>query len=90
MKVLGDRDLLEHEVVGQLAKRNSATHDYLHVFVRVADVTSVSMDNKVTHKLAADLTDSPVRSLSPRSALTHSLASATPVQAPSTPGIGNR
>lgn len=80
--MLGDRDLLEHEVVGQLAERNSASPDYLHVFVKLADVASVSMDNGVSHKLVFDTTDSPVRNLSPRSALTHSLASATSVKMP--------
>ena len=82
LQVLGDRDLLEHEVVGQLAERTSASPDYLHVFVKLADVASVSMDNGVSHKLAFDTTDSPVRNLSPRSALTHSLASATSVKMP--------
>ena len=82
--MLGDRDLLEHEVVGQLAERNSATPDYLHVFVKLADVASVSMDNGVSHKLAFETADSPVRHLSPRSALTHSLASATTVKTPDT------
>lgn len=82
VQVLGDRDLLEHEVVGQLAKRNSATPDYLHVFVKLADVTSVSLDNEVNHRLAFDTADSFARNMSPRSALTHLLASATPVKTP--------
>ena len=77
-QVLGDRDLMEHEVVGQLAKRNSATPDYLHVFVKLADVASVSLDREDSRPLVFDLSDAPTK-MSPRSALTHSLGTSKPV-----------
>ena len=79
--MLGDRDLMEHEVVGQLAKKNSATPDYLHVFVKLADVSSVSLGTETGNPLVFDLSDAPIR-MSPRSALTHSLATSKPVTPP--------
>lgn len=78
--VLGDRDLMEHEVVGQLAKRNSANPDYLHVFVKLSDVSSVSLDTEGAKPLIFDLSDAPSKTLSPRSALTHSLVTSKPIQ----------
>lgn len=80
MQVLGDRDLMEHEVVGQLAKRGSASSDYLHVFVKLCDVSSVSLDSDTSRPLTFDLSDAPSTALSPRSALTHSLVTSRPVQ----------
>ncbi|DBA97278.1 hypothetical protein WJX77_011492 [Trebouxia sp. C0004] len=71
--VLGDRDLMEHEVVGQLAKKNSANPDYLHVFVKLSDVSSVTLDTESAKPLIFDLSDAPSKTPSPRSALTHSL-----------------
>lgn len=82
MQVLGDRDLMEHEVVGQLAKRNSATPDYLHVFVRLSNVASITLDNDPAQTLAFDITDASAHTTSPRSALTRSLATSTPIKAP--------
>ena len=79
MQVLGDRDLMEHEVVGQLAKRNSATPDYLHVFVKLADVASVSLDREASKPLCFDLLSDAATKMSPRSALTHSLGTSKPV-----------
>ena len=79
-QVLGDRDLMEHEVVGQLAKRNSTNPDYLHVFVKLSDVSSVSLDTESAKPLIFDLSDAPSKTLSPRSALTHSLVTSKPIQ----------
>ena len=79
-QVLGDRDLMEHEVVGQLAKRNSANPDYLHVFVKLSDVSSVSFHTESAKPLIFDLSDAPSKTLSPRSALTHSLVTSKPIQ----------
>ncbi len=78
-QVLGDRDLMEHEVVGQLAQKKSATSDYLHVFVKLSDVSSVSLDTASSKPLVFDLSDAPSKMLSPRSALTHSLVTSKPV-----------
>lgn len=69
---------MEHEVVGQL--RNSANSEYLHVFVRLSDVASVTLDTEPSRPLTFDLSDAPSSTLSPRSALTHSLVTAKPVQ----------
>lgn len=69
---------MEHEVVGQL--RNSANSEYLHVFVRLSDVSSVSLDTEPSRLLTFDLSDAPTSTLSPRSALTKSLITSKPVQ----------
>lgn len=82
--VLGDRDLMEHEVVGQLAQRNSPTSDYLHVFVKLSDVSSVSLDTESSKPLVFNLSDAPRQMMSPRSALTHSLMTSKPVTPSST------
>lgn len=71
---------MEHEVVGQLAKGNSASSDYLHVFVKLSDVSSVTLNSDNSRPLTFDLSDAPSKALSPRSALTHSLVTAKPVQ----------
>ena len=78
MQVLGDRSLMEHEVVGQL--RNSTNSEYLHVFVRLSDVASVTLDTEPSRPLTFHLSDAPNSTLSPRSALTRSLVTAKPVQ----------
>ena len=70
---------MEHEVVGQLAKKDSASSEYLHVFVKLSDVSSVSLDTETPTPLTFDLSDAPSTSLSPRSALTHSLVTSKPV-----------
>lgn len=80
--VLGDRSLMEHEVIGQLAQQSSASSEYLHVFVRLSDVSSVSVDTEPFAPLTYNLSDAPARTLSPRSALTHSLVTSKPVQSP--------
>lgn len=77
-QVLGDRSLMENEVVGQL--RNSTNSEYLHVFVRLSDVASVTLDTEPSRPLTFDLSDAPNSTLSPRSALTRSLVTAKPVQ----------
>ena len=69
---------MEHEVVGQL--RNSSNSEYLHVFVKLSDVASVTLDTESSRPLTFDLSDAPSSTLSPRSALTHSLVTAKPVQ----------
>jgi len=71
---------MEHEVVGQLARRNSANPDYLHVFVKLSDVSSVSLDTESAKPLIFDLSDAPSQTLSPRSALTHSLVTSKSIQ----------
>lgn len=68
---------MEHEVVGQL--QNSANSEYLHVYVRLSDVASVTLDTEPSRPLTFDLSDA-TSTLSPRSALTHSLITAKPVQ----------
>lgn len=78
IQVLGDRSLMEHEVVGQL--RHSTNSEYLHVFVRLSDVASVTLDTEPSRPLTFDLSESPNSTLSPGSALTHSLVTAKPVQ----------
>lgn len=73
---------MEHEVIGQLAQQSSASSEYLHVFVRLSDVSSVSVDTEPFAPLTYNLSDAPARTLSPRSALTHSLVTSKPVQSP--------
>ncbi|KAK9814552.1 hypothetical protein WJX72_007787 [[Myrmecia] bisecta] len=71
--VLGDRELLEHEVVGALAaaaKTGSLTPGYLHVVVKLSDVESVTASTA----LGAELSFGHQLQNSPRSALTASLA----------------
>lgn len=67
--VFGDRELLEHEVIGQIASTSSSM--YLHVFVRFSDIDAV---NVVTLKRELSFQNLPDVSDHPKSALTASLA----------------
>ena len=82
MQVLGERDLMEHEVVGQLASRNPTSSEYLHVFVKLSDVAAVTLDTDTSTPLTFNLLDAPNSTMSPRSALTRSLVMSKPVQPP--------
>ena len=82
LQILGGRELLEQETIGQLAKQ-TASSGFLHVFVRLADVANLS----VTSKSGGTFSYNPSQQRSPgrdraaitsspqRSALTASLAS---------------
>lgn len=93
LQVLGDRTLMGHEVVGQLAAHeDKATGPgYLHVFVKLSDIDSLSLSTRLERQLFCSRTTQDW----PRSALTAQLAGSPgkaehgAAGAPSTPKAGS-
>lgn len=68
--VFGNRELMEHEVIGQIARGSCST--YLHIFVRFSDIDAVdvlTLKRELSFQNMCDGNDNP------KSALTASLAS---------------
>lgn len=56
MQILGDRELLRHEVVRELAGAADAEAGprFLHIVVRLADISSVFLNTATGHELSFD------------------------------------
>ena len=70
MQACGDRELLDHEVVGRVAGKSA---EFLHVFVRLSDVKSFNVTGTNQAAFEYQQTDRP-SPRSSKSALTASLS----------------
>ena len=57
--MLGDRQLLDHELLGQLAARRGSTTNMLHVLIKLSDIESVSVSTSAGRTLRFQAHDEP-------------------------------
>lgn len=75
MQVLGERNLLQQEVLSELAESADSRPPFIHIAVRLADIQSAYFSNAAGQQLTFDLGGSDAEDKRPRrSALTSALA----------------
>ncbi len=85
MQVLGERRLLQQEVLSELAQDVDSQAPFLHIAVRLADIQSAYFSNTAGQQLTFDLGGSNAEDRRPRrSALTSALAQGATVPADAT------